>query len=349
MSSLVDPLVAPLDHARVLGIRALGPIGRTLVARRELRVGVNGALSVAMALALTLVAPTWLLAFSPLVMGVPHLLADVRYLVVRPGLHRRWSLWAAIGGPLAVLAWTGDSRYGLVAIPATAAVALGSRLSRCAGALVGVGVVAAAVVAGRFATSMLLAHGHNLVAIAIFLLWRRRRTGWHWLPVVAFSLGYLALLAGWVTPWRGVGDPSGQSMAFHVGWYARGVAEPWATRWVLSFAFAQAVHYGLWIRVVPDEDQRRDTTRTVRRTLADLVADLGWPAVLGVAAVAVGFLGWGVVAPLAARTRYLDLALTHGYLELAVLTLWAVERRVGRATARSPRGSTGQTPGSLER
>ena len=48
------------------------------------------------------------LAVGPLVLGVPHLVADLRYLVVRPGLHRRAAFW-----PVAVSALA-SSWFGLV-------------------------------------------------------------------------------------------------------------------------------------------------------------------------------------------------------------------------------------------
>jgi hypothetical protein len=335
MDSVVEPVLAPLDHARVVAIRLLGPVGRTLVVRRELRIGVAGVAGVLVALCLTMGLPTWVIAFSPLFLGVPHLVADARYLVIRPGLHRRLALWALIGVPLALLVLTDDSRLGLLALPGAAVGARGTPIRKLVGGLLGLGLVGLAVAAGRFDTGMALAHGHNLVAMGIFLLWRRRTSWWHWAPVAAFALGYAGFLLGVWPVGSMLGDPLGQNMVFHLSWYAPGVAAPWGERLVLSFAFAQSVHYGLWLRLVPDEDQVRSTTRTLRRTVRDVVADLGWPITLGVTGLGVGIAAWGLVDPLAARTGYLDLALFHGYLELAVLMLWLVERRQRGWPARS--------------
>lgn len=58
--------------------------------------------TVAIAFALTLGVPFWLLALGPIVWGVPHVVADIRYLIIRPGLHRRKVLWFAVGIPLLV-------------------------------------------------------------------------------------------------------------------------------------------------------------------------------------------------------------------------------------------------------
>lgn len=344
MDTVLDPVLAPLDHLRVLGIRLLGPVGRTLVVRREWRIAVAGTLGVAVAFLLTAAVPTWVIAFSPLILGVPHLLADVRYLVVRPGLHRRLALWALVGGALAAVVITEDARVGLLAVPAAAIAARGpNRAFVLAASAV---LLAAALWAGRYWTGMAMAHGHNLVAMGIFVLWRRRGTSWHWAPVLAFAALYLALLGGLV-PVSAVPGPAGQDMALHRSWYATGLPSPWADRLVLSFAFAQSVHYGVWLRLVPDEDQARSTTRTLRRTLQDTVADLGWPITIGAAVLAVGFVAWGLVDPLAARRGYLDLALGHGYLELAALAWWVSDRGPtpypGRP-ARPPGG--GGRPGS---
>src|SRR5262245_58494037 len=82
-------LLLPLDALRRRALRALGPLARPLMQQPELRIALGLCLNVATALLATLLCPLWLLGLSPLILGVPHLLADVRYLVVRPGFHRR--------------------------------------------------------------------------------------------------------------------------------------------------------------------------------------------------------------------------------------------------------------------
>ena len=52
-------------------------------------------------LAATVIAPLWLLLLAPIVLGVPHVVADLRWLVLRPGVERRVLL--AIAGPLAAM------------------------------------------------------------------------------------------------------------------------------------------------------------------------------------------------------------------------------------------------------
>ena len=97
-------------------------------------------------------------------------------------------------------------------------------------------------------------------------------------------------------------------------------------RLVLAFAFAQGVHYGVWLRLVPDEDRARETSRTVRRTFRELLDDCGW--LVGAAAIAtLVFCAWGLRDLYGARDGYLSFARFHGSLELAVAALWLVEGR----------------------
>jgi hypothetical protein len=93
--STAQTVLAPLDAVRAVVLRTLGPLASPLLADREARVGVTGAIAVAVAFGLTCVAPLWLLVMAPLVLGVPHLIADVRYLVVRTGFVCRAQLWVA--------------------------------------------------------------------------------------------------------------------------------------------------------------------------------------------------------------------------------------------------------------
>jgi hypothetical protein len=89
-----------------------------------------------------------------------------------------------------------------------------------------------------------------------------------------------------------------------------------AVRLIALFAFAQAVHYGAWLRLVPDGERAGDKPIGYRRSLALLYHDLGraTPAVIVLS----------LALPLAAcvtlywtRNTYFTLAAFHGYLELA--------------------------------
>src|SRR5262249_35032630 len=129
--------------------------------------------------------PLWMIALGPLLFGVPHVVADLRYVVVRPGYHRRLGL--ALSAVLGITA----SAFGLGlrgALLGGALALLFARGSvwRRATLLLLIGSAWYAVtLVGRFA-DLLLVHVHNAVAVAFLLLWR-------W-PVRGARL---ALVAGW--------------------------------------------------------------------------------------------------------------------------------------------------------
>ncbi|MFO0652063.1 MAG: hypothetical protein U0326_37935 [Polyangiales bacterium] len=112
MSSLADvaSLLSPLDAVRRAVLRPFAPwLGRWF-RDRAFRVSLAGALSVSVSLSLTAAAPLWLMALGPVVMGVTHLAADARYLVVRQGLHRRALVIALVLAPALVASWRPTSR-----------------------------------------------------------------------------------------------------------------------------------------------------------------------------------------------------------------------------------------------
>lgn len=330
-AAVLDPVLAPADRVRVLALRALGPVGRRLVAHREARVAVGACAGVVSALILTVVAPLWLLALGPIALGVPHLLADVRYLVLRPGLHRRPELWAGIGVPLLGLVLGFGSAVGLAAA-AGAAVAARGRLGRRAAVFAGAVALVALAAWAREWTTFVIVHGHNAVAIALWAAWRSRRERLHWVPIGLFAAVIAMLLTGVfddLAAWAMVSSPipPGLGYARNAAWLAPGIDGPLALRLVLSFAFAQSVHYAVWLRLVPEDDRDRETARTLRRTVRELVADVGAVGAAATVLVAVAIAAWAVADLAAARTGYLHLALFHGYLEIAVAALWLAEGR----------------------
>ena len=198
------------------------------------------------------------------------------------------------------------------------------------GRRLGVGLSAAGLVAAAALTepwsSLIMAHAHNLVAVALFWAWRGRIRAWHLVPIAAFALGYGGLLAGLFDGLAlETSMPPGLGLARWREWLAPGLGTL-GPRLVLAFAFAQGVHYGVWLRLVPDEDRARETSRTVRRTFRELFDDCGW--LVGAAAIAtLVFCAWGLRDLYGARDGYLSFARFHGSLELAVAALWLVEGR----------------------
>ncbi|HJL15808.1 MAG TPA: hypothetical protein RMH99_09135 [Sandaracinaceae bacterium LLY-WYZ-13_1] len=325
------------DRVRWLWLRALGPLAKPLVRDRELRVAVAGTSMIALALVAAVLVPMWLLALGPIVWGVPHVLGDVRYLWVRPGLHRRWTPWLLVAAPLVGLSVTADPVWGFVAVGGAALAARGAWWKKAPVLAAAAGLL---FVAHRHAfwTAVIFAHAHNFVGVALWWVWRRRMGRLHWIPLVAF-LGASALLTTGLLDGlvHGAGalaaGPGGMDVYYHLGSLAPDVPGMLAVRLVLLFAFAQSVHYAVWVRLVPEEDRRRETPRTFAATFRALAADFGRPLVALVVLAAVALGVWGALDVFAARTGYLRAVLFHGYFEVAVAALLLVEG--GRPRART--------------
>lgn len=324
-----------LDRLRRFGLRVLGPLARVLFTDRALRVTVLGSALICTSFALTAAVPLVMLLLGPIIWGIPHVLADVRYLVARPGLHRRPLALGALG--VGIFSATGlglGVRGGLLGAALALLVARGSAGRRAVGMGVVAGLFALAALAGPVVADVVFAHVHNLVAVLLWWAWRPREARKHLWPVVLFALGVGALLLGVMDPvfaWtRGLSAPWTGLGLRELAWgLAPGVRGPMAARLVVLYAFAQAVHYVVWLRLVPEDDRPSKTPRSYGQSFRVLGADIGgwllWLAVIG----AVGLAGWAVVAPGQARDGYLRLASFHGHLELAAGALLWAERRLG--------------------
>jgi hypothetical protein len=325
-SAFADALWTPLDAARSGLLRLAAPWVAPLFADRERRVLWLGVVSVASAFVLTGVAPLWLLAFGPLLLGVPHLVADVRYLVVKPGLHRDGWLMAGLSLPLAATTLGAGPLFGVLA--ALVAVLLARRTWRTPIALVVVAALAACAWDFPDVFQLAFVHLHNLVALALWFVLRPRPASHAWIPALAV-VGAGAILTGaldpvvttfggWVAPIAGV--DFGEFVSTHT----EGLEPTLAARAVLSFCFLQSVHYAVWLRLIPDDARERRAPRTFRASWCALVHDLGVPALLLALTVAVGIAAWGLLEVSAARD-----ATFHGYLELAIAARWFTEGRRG--------------------
>jgi hypothetical protein len=324
--------LAPLDAARSAVLRALGSPGRRFLGDREARVALYGSFGVLVALAMTALAPAWLLAIGPFVMGIPHLFADTRYLVVRQGLHRRRGFWLLVLLPLVLAFFQPQATTALAAIVGATLLARGSYLRRSLvlAPVLGLAIVAAS--AGHRA-DIVMAHLHNLVALAFWWAWAPAsrtagRGGLRWIPIALFAIASALLLGG---AFDASAYPSARavdvSLRDLVGTLSL-IRDPrLGLRFVLFFAFAQSVHYAVWVRLVPEEDRPRPGLRSFQSTLAALVQDFGRIPLVVSALAVVGLVAWGCLDVHAARVGYLRVALFHGPLELAVAALLFIERR----------------------
>jgi hypothetical protein len=166
------------------------------------------------------------------------------------------------------------------------------------------------------------------VAVALFCVWSRRSRRHHWLVVLAFGLGLLTIGLGALDGGPRTRLSASQLLDAELVMSSLApVAHPeLAARLVLGFAFAQSVHYAVWVRLVPEEDRVRPGLRSFSSSLRALTTDLGVPFVLVCCLVFVAIALWGAVSVIDARDGYLRLAVFHGPLELGAAALLLLER-----------------------
>jgi hypothetical protein len=340
---LADTLALPLDRARALlfknalEVRVL----RDVLLTKRRRIPALLVLQASFALALSVLAPTLLLIAGPLLLGVPHLLSDVRYLVLRPSLSNAVRR-ALLGGCGALIALRIAHQLGFVqalgiepllgagfVLAATLAARRGAARGRvllALGAVLGLGV--AAWLWPRTA-QLALAHGHNLVALGLWAFGFARRRGAA-RAISAALIGVAALLLLTPVSWWGFQHGLVQAFGLH-SFAAATTLAPFATSAPLalgvvsSFAFLQSMHYAVWLHAVPQEETRGEASLSFRMTLRALRGDLGkLGAALG--------LGLAVLLPLSAlassatasKDFYLSLSAFHAYLELAAAVVFFV-------------------------
>ncbi|MEM6996087.1 MAG: hypothetical protein AAF721_36610 [Myxococcota bacterium] len=323
--------LAVVDAIRRWWLWRLGGLGRVLVRNRELRVALVFSAVIGSALLGTLVFPLWLLALGPMVWGVPHLVADFRYLVVRPGYGNRRILWVVGGIPLLAIAVGGPLVWGFVGTAAVALCARGSRAWRVIACAAMLALGGLAMSAGTLA-DVVFGHVHNFAAVGLWWLWRRRTGRVHWLPIVLLAAATALLLspdpAAVVRAFGGLGwHPAHEGATVQLWRLAPRAGPDIGLRLVLLFCFMQSVHYAVWMVLIPDEAQTRATVMTFRKSYEDLRRDLGSGAIVVTGLLAVSLAAWALWDLAAAGRGYFRVARFHGHLELMAGCLLLLERK----------------------
>lgn len=337
VASWLERRTSPLDAARrrVIAFALATPL-RSALSDRDRRLAVMATVGVLCALAATVAFPAVLFAVSPILLGVPHVASDVRYLVLRRRLPTWWK-WGVLGGCAVMLALRIAQELGgpsellraevstgtawLVAAALAGALVSGSWRRLCL-ALPLIAVIGVYAQMAPYWSVLGLTHGHNVIAIVLWLLLFRRRPAAVWFPVLLVACAAVWLVSGAATPViASVGGATalGVDMTEVSRWLAPGLAPGAALAVTFTYVFLQAIHYSVWLGWIPQEDVRAEGTLTFRMSARSLLADfglLGLLALAGACALVIGFAAFDLV-----RTRdvYLSLAAFHGYLELAML------------------------------
>ena len=203
-------LVATLDRVRgrTYGYLLRVPGTRSIVRSKEKRLATLLLVLTLPALFIAATLPTFSLVVAPLLLGVPHLAADLRYLVVRPRWPRSLG-WLTLAGSVAVLGlrgaelWSGASlapwEVGAAWLWCSGALLIAWRDAATSRLAAAVAILAALAALGSLSpevTRLVFGYAHNLVAIVLWLTFfgGANRTSCWALGVVA--AGSLALLFG---------------------------------------------------------------------------------------------------------------------------------------------------------
>ena len=340
MSSLAERALSPLDAARgtILRRLAAGPT-RSIVLARNLRVPIGLSVHALAAFAIAVAIPSLSLVVAPILLGVPHVASDVRYLVLRRQLPSAWPLATALFAAilfglrlLPALDPLAPDRVFLEHAVASAWVLFGAILGIAKGglrkgaalALTGVGMIAALALAEPYSFRLILGHAHNLAAIAIWLLVFRPRLRTAWLPVLLIFLGGACLASGALygfTIRHGILSAFGLHLFVAADWLAPGVPDPQAVGLASSFAFLQSVHYGIWLWAIPQDEAKTDRMPTFRMTWRALRRDFHPVGLALVSLIVVLVIAAGASNPIRTQMLILSLGGFHAWLELATLAL----------------------------
>jgi hypothetical protein len=329
----IELATLPLDVLRSLFLRLVGRTGRSLLSDRTTRVAAYALFGLLTSLVLALAFPVWAFALGPIVLGVPHLLADVRYLVVRPSLHRRTLLMATTAIPLVLATFNANPGIGLAAGFGAIAFSKSDLRLRVLLLCAWTAVVYFAAAHERV-VQVALVHGHNLIALVLFAcaFARSRRLG------ITITIGAIvlagALLAGVfdsvIFGWSAHASGPKHALEFYgiVDTLVPVAIDPkLAVRLTVLFIFAQGLHYVIWLRVVPEEARERPGIRSFASSLRALDRDVGKIVLVLGALAAVVVAARAAVSLEAARVMYLRAAAFHAYLEIAFGLLLFVEGR----------------------
>lgn len=299
----------------------------TTTAERELDLRLP--LAIVGAAMLAAFVPLWALLVGPILFGVPHVIGDVRVLwLARPsGFGGRVALAVA----LALVSMTAlrfatlcglslpieaELACGLAAVAIAAIGGARNGTTRVAWAF-GIGALGGLALASARESLLVLAHAHNLVAISLWCVWQRERRAAAVVALVyAVGAAVVVGMADSEASTDVIGSFEGARLAREL---APGFSSSTADALLRSFAFAQLVHYGIWSWQLPGGAQR---------PLRDEIGKFGI-ALCTVACIAVPLCGlW---APVATRATYLQLAIAHGWIELAVLSYLLARGGAARA------------------
>jgi hypothetical protein len=352
-----ERLSEPLDWCRRGWFSWLvrSDFAQATLAHRDRRIATVACASVLAAALGAVYFPVLLFTLGPVVLGVAHVAADVRYLVLRRGLARWWqnTVWlgcAALIGlrvceELGLLRHTDRVEYAIAGLFAGGAVYAGLRARGSPRrALLTVALLAMATsyaIAQPKLARYVFLHAHNLIALLAWAMLFRANKRWLLAPVALIALG-VAVLGSGACFEQTLASPFAASFHLHVftvsDWLTPFADPRLAIGVTTTYLFLQSLHYSAWLNWIPQEEQASRGTPTFRMSVRSLFSDLGAPGVAAVGIAASVVLLGACFDLHRARGLYLSLATFHGYLEVALLAfLWVRGAHGAQRALETPR------------
>jgi hypothetical protein len=301
---------------------------------------------------LTLAAffPLWVLVIGPVIYGVPHVLASIRYTHASHSSEassgaRFFNFVTLILASVAIFRILTDLGYLPFSARATDWPELLSLIATFVGAaviyrkrpltiLVG-GTLVAFVVFLSWSlpiwTAGVLLLAHNLIAFVYWILAAKspsdRKTAVIATAIFSFVSG-LILFGMFDRIWPVLDPQLSLTWAGLDYEYLGESILPWTKSYhawfnaVVAYAFGQSMHYFVWLKAIPEQNYEHQTPPSFRRSFELLRQDFGGKFLMGFLLVALAIPAvWLFAQYPAARMVYFAVASYHGYLEIAGLCL----------------------------
>jgi hypothetical protein len=339
-----------IQRSRVLKFFLQSSLLRRLFCSRAHRLQAMFLLAVLIYLPLALFVPLWVLVIGPILYGIPHILASMRFLHYGISTQRQLKdkktqfksfhflgfIWLLVTGTRLLL------DHGLVKMPfnlpemaALAVTFLGLTLiyRKNLMALLKSALILVPLIFFSWnfplQTAGTLILAHNFVA---FIYWYFAAKSSSEKKVVLFSTGLFLLINALI--FYGSFDflysyltPQGSHSWAQLEYSSLGqMIAPWSDSYqlwfhcVVAYAFGQALHYFIWMKAIGDEHAPSEVPTSFRASHRLWQNDLSRTAfiVSGVIVLA-GISMWTLTSLPLARSLYFSIAAYHGYLEISAL------------------------------
>ena len=344
---VLDQSITVLDSIRLEVLRRLGSLARPFIRSRSLRVGSIALVGFAGAILLALKFPLWQLALGPIILGIPHLLGDLRYLILHRQLHHSRSFWLLVVLPLVYFTYHPHVLATMVALWGAGLVAIHQRsrldptLSDTPSVFHLKRILCLSVIAlfGMLLSYwypkealFTLLHSHNVITLSIWWFWRSHRGRTEWVSLLCLMIASVIIVFGWdASEWRqtlntDLSHPAYLSLPYFEATLAMVFPEAWRPQVVVLYALLQSAHYLVWIRLIPEDDRIIETPVTFRSSLKRLRIDFGRIFLLLTLTACCALIIWSIFDVAAARLNYLRWISAHASLEIATLGYLFVAR-----------------------